>query len=130
MDDWDPVFSELKKDLTAFVAQKKGTQVIPEFNNKNKNTTTLYTNLSSGENFGWGVCSKYFKKELAQKLNIVSIDEHEELVKAGKVNGPVFHAINAEDFSSIFPVKGTKNIGYTFFEYELSDEAVRKSCRL
>ncbi len=94
---------------------------------KNPESRSLYLGLTSGENFGWGVCSKYLKKELSQKIDIINIDEREDIARAGKVDGTVFHALNNNDFSGLYPVRGTKNIGYTFFEYELSDAAVKNS---
>ncbi len=95
--------------------------------NKETKSETLYLGLTSGENFGWGVCSKYLKRELSNKTNIINIDEHEELVKTEKVNGTVFHALNNRDFRGLHPVRGTKNIGYTFFEYELNEAAVKNA---
>ena len=87
----------------------------------------LYLSLSSGENYGWGICSKYLKKELSHKIKIINIDEHEEIIKKGKTNGTIFHALNNSDFGGLHPVRGTKNIGYTFFEFELNEEAVKNA---
>ncbi len=87
----------------------------------------LYLGLTSGENFGWGVCSKYLRKELSNKVNIINIDENEYLNQSRNVKGTVFHALNNHDFSGLHPVRGTKNIGYTFFEYELNDAAVKNA---
>ncbi|MFZ0452251.1 MAG: tetratricopeptide repeat protein [Ignavibacteriaceae bacterium] len=126
--DWSSVFTDLKKDLISFVKNKN--QNDSKFINIDKSFTSLnslYLGLTSGENFGWGVCSKYLKKELSNKTNIINLDEHEELIKNGKINGTVFHALNNHDFSGLYPVRGAKNIGYTFFEYELSDAAVSNS---
>ncbi|MEJ2613822.1 MAG: tetratricopeptide repeat protein [Ignavibacteriaceae bacterium] len=126
--DWDSVFLELKKDLIAFVKNKnQNNSEVINFNDSNTSSNSLYLGLTSGDNFGWGVCSKYLKKELSKKENIVNIDEHEELIKTGEVNGTVFHALNNQDFSGLHPVRGTKNIGYTFFEYELKDAAVKNA---
>ena len=126
--DWNSVFLELKKDLVSFVKNKN--QNDSKLNNIDRSFTSLnslYLGLTSGENFGWGVCSKYLKKELSNKINIINIDEHEELIKTRKVNGSVFHALNNHDFSGLYPVWGTKNIGYTFFENELSDAAIKNA---
>ncbi len=125
--DWDSVFVKLKKDLVELVNNKKIKNNGWELSAQNENNQKIYLGLTSGENYGWGVCSKYLKSELSKKLNVINIDEHEELVKAGKVNGTLFHALNNLDFSGLFPVRGTKNIGYTFFEYELSENAVKNA---
>ena len=137
--DWNSVFIEMKKDLSIFMKNKKNE--LTNFNNTNSekvldenlsgqpvaNEKTIYLGLTSGENFGWGVCSKYLKKELSQKVNIINIDEHKELLGIREVDGPVFHALNNNDFSGLYPVRGKKNIGYTFFEYELNDSAVKNA---
>jgi len=139
INDWDSVFKILKKDLSVFVEntnqlKNKNSKALLDDDLKRHKpgflsgvNNKLYLGLTSGENFGWGVCSKYLKKELSKKLNIINIDEHEELIKTGKADGTVFHALNNNDFSGLHPVRGTKNIGYTFFEFELSNEAVRKA---
>ncbi len=137
--DWHSVFHRLKKDLTAYVKAKRPAAAgMPEITGLSQGLNTsqikhtscsndLYLALTSGENFGWGVCSKYLKKELALKTRIVNVEEHQELYNKGRVNGTVFHALNNNDFSSLHPVRGLKNIGYTFFEYELSDTAVKNA---
>jgi tetratricopeptide (TPR) repeat protein len=129
LDDWDQVFSRLKKDLISFVEQKKGIQSRSKLDKINLNTSTLYTNLPSGENFGWGVVSKYFKKELSQKLEVINLDEHEEIVKTGKVDGTVFHILNNTDFNGLYRVRGIRNIGHAVFEYELNDLAIKNARR-
>ncbi len=125
--DWKSVFTTLKNDLTDFVAKKKKEIIKNESGYPDLKTNTIYLGLTSGENFGWGVCSKYLKKELSHKINIINVDENPELVIAGKVNGTVFHTLNNNDFSSLQPVRGAINVGYTFFEFELNDEAVKNS---
>lgn len=86
----------------------------------------LYLGLSSGENFGWGVCSKYLRAELSQKIKIENLDELQNIKNKSILEGPVFHALTP-DFDSLFPIRGTKNYGYTFFEYELSDSALKNA---
>ena len=126
--DWNSVFFKLKKELVAYIKEKNKTSnkvfnIYGSFISRDN----LYMDLTSGDNFGWGVCSKYLKKELSNKINIINVDENEELIKTGKVNGTIFHALNNNDFSGLHPVRGKKNIGYTFFEYELSDAAVKNA---
>lgn len=126
--DWNSVFVELKNDLVSFVKNKNQNE--NKFVNTNRAfvaSDNLYLGLTSGENFGWGVCSKYLKEELSKKITIINVDEHEDLIKTGKVNGTVFHALNNNDFSGLYPVRGKRNIGYTFFEYELNDAAVKNA---
>ena len=125
--DWDSVFLRLKKDLIELVNNKKLNVSRLGISAVNKNDQKLYLGLASGENYGWGVCSKYLKRELSKMLNIINIEEHAELLKTGEVNGTMFHALNNNDFSGLYNVKGNKNIGYTFFEYELSQKALKNA---
>lgn len=81
--------------------------------------------LSSGENFGWGVCSNYLKKEITKKMPAEIFDGAKETVR--NVEGIVFHAMTSVDAKSLFNVRGSVNVGYTFFEYELKDEALKNS---
>jgi tetratricopeptide (TPR) repeat protein/glycosyltransferase involved in cell wall biosynthesis len=88
---------------------------------KNKRSNTLYLGLSSKDNFGWGIVSKYLKKELSKALKTINIDEHLELVNANKIKGKIFHLLTDVNFYSIFPVRGDINIGHTAFENEITE---------
>lgn len=100
------------------------------FCNKLKNTNltdidkedrnNLYLALSKGENFGWGVCSKYLKKEVSKLYKYVyEWDFEAEKDEETRVKGKVFHALTGIEFNSISKLRGTENYGYTFFENEL-----------
>lgn len=61
---------------------------------------TLYLGLSSGENYGWGVCSKYLIKELPKFINIKNADE---LNPSEKINGIFFNALIDINFNPLYP---------------------------
>ncbi len=79
----------------------------------------IYLALTAGENFGWGVCSKYLKKELRKWMKITTVDK---LPEENKIfDGKSFHALTGIDFESIQPwFRSEDNYGYTFFESELN----------
>lgn len=107
--DWKSVLEEVEKELKIFVRLKTSEE-----------KKTLYTGLAKGNNFGWGVCSNYLKRELSKKINLMSIDEDENLQNSTTIDGTVLHALIDIDMNSLYKVRGSKNVGYAFFEYELT----------
>jgi len=95
----------------------------------NENVFPLVLVLPKGENYGWGVCSSYLRKELGNKTNVFSL-EYDDWGENGNkyIPGLVFTSIGAESLDLIYPVKGKINVGYTFFERDLSTEAVNNAC--
>ena len=112
----------VRKDLT-FVLKKQKVLVkhIPQEKPK------LHIALTQGENFGWGVCSKYLKKELSKKIEIVDVETAEEFQGKSQIEGKVFHALKNGSFEPLHPIWGTENYGYTFFENELTPLEVENS---
>jgi glycosyltransferase involved in cell wall biosynthesis len=80
----------------------------------------LHLALAQGDNFGWGVCSHYIEQELRR------LDVPIEVVDGNTpafVDGTVFHALANRDFESLHSTRGSRNIGYTFFENELTEQS-------
>ncbi|MBI2419139.1 MAG: tetratricopeptide repeat protein [Ignavibacteriales bacterium] len=80
--------------------------------------------LTSGENFGWGVCSKYIVKHLSATTPVSVL---------GAVDIPgldqrtIFHAIQNNKLEPLHSVRGKVNIGYTFFEFLLDSDSTRNA---
>jgi Flp pilus assembly protein TadD/glycosyltransferase involved in cell wall biosynthesis len=91
------------------------------------NAAPLYLGLSGGENFGWGVCSKYIKKEFQKIVPFTNIDENPELIAGAKVTGTVFHAMKSVNLEPLYNVFGDYNVAYTFFENEPSDKSIENA---
>jgi hypothetical protein len=84
--------------------------------------------LSKGENFGWGVCSKYLRNEVSKLYkNVFEWDFEREGDKSTMVKGKVFHALSGIEFESLSKLRGTENYGYTFFENEILPVSVENS---
>lgn len=82
--------------------------------------TTLNLALAKGKNFGWAVCSQYIEQELRQlDLPLQMIDES----SPAEVPGTVFQALVDRDLNPLHATRGFRNIGYTFFENELTDQS-------
>ncbi|MFA3783813.1 tetratricopeptide repeat protein [Melioribacteraceae bacterium 4301-Me] len=127
--DWSNVIEEIKSELLNLIEIKFDKKDFINFTKPNNNN--LYTNkilnlaLVNGENYGWGVCSKYLKKELSKKISIRNLDTNN--YRSTKIEGDVFHALKNIDFESVSEIRGDRNFGYTFFESELTDKAVQNS---
>lgn len=88
----------------------------------------LYLALSKGENFGWGVCSKYLNKGVSKLYqNTIQWDFENDTEETNYINGKVFHALTSLEFESITTLRGTENYGYTFFENELNDKSIENA---
>ncbi len=131
--DYDGVFELINNDLDLLVLSKKNGSIgessfIPKMNEVKtyQIDEPLYLAMSKGDNFGWGVCSKYIKKELSKKIDVIDLyDGEKSSIK--NIQGNVLHAIAGLDFNKIFDVKGKKNFGYTFFENELTNTSIVNS---
>ncbi len=131
--DYDGVFERINNDLDLLVQSKKNGSVgessfIPKMNEVKtyQIDEPLFLAMSKGDNFGWGVCSKYIKKELLKKIDVIDLyDDEKSSIKS--IQGNVLHAIAGLDFNKIFDVKGKKNFGYTFFENELTNTSIENS---
>jgi len=78
--------------------------------------------LPEGQNFGWGVCSDYLYRELKNLTEVHRFGGSEQ--EEGSIDGVVFHAMQNHDLKSLYKIRGTKNVGYIFFENELPENAV------
>jgi tetratricopeptide (TPR) repeat protein/glycosyltransferase involved in cell wall biosynthesis len=114
--DWAPCIAEIKTALSRAAAQLT------------TSPRTLIFALTSGENFGWGVCSKYLTKETQKRRELLSIggDTPDSLPE----NATIFHALRGADLKTLSQCRGKINVGYTFFENELNDDSVTEGRKL
>ena len=117
---------------------------------------TIYAVLPMGSAHGWGVCGKYLSRELARladvrlvaepfDLNTVGDEldfydllplvatgaERERLLAPAAVGAPVLNYIPGKELAPSLPnLRGTRNVGYTFFEENLLPaESIRNAAR-
>jgi len=123
--DWESVVENIKVELKKLA----GFEDVECLDNAVKNTTTknsIYLALTKTDYFGWGTCSKYLRQELKHKIDFVDIVE-ESVSEYKTISGTVFHAISDLNFNTHLNVRGTKNIGYTFFEMEPNEKTIANS---
>lgn len=120
--DWVSVIQKVNDDLTFLINSDSFSEI------KSQKEESLFLALSKGQNFGWGICSSYLKKELSNIMsNIIDINEDESIISQGLLRGKVIHAIKGLSLESLINVRGIENFGYTFFENELSAESFKNS---
>jgi glycosyltransferase involved in cell wall biosynthesis len=91
---------------------------------------TLFLGLVKGDGYGWGVCSRYLIAELSRIRPIHVLTERDGTASEAHLNGPLFQAIADIDFHPVFPqARGRRNVGYTFFENELSAVSLENAKR-
>ena len=91
---------------------------------------TLYLGLVSGENYGWGVCSRYLIDELSRFITCRVLNSDDGSDRNPALDGMLFQAITGIDFFPMFEAaRGRQNIGYTFFENELNSKSIENASR-
>ncbi len=76
---WREVFEKIERELKNEIVKShrlmdnsgSNKQIVKE---KRPGHDVLYLGLSSGENFGWGVCSKYLRKELRNFIKTIDVE--------------------------------------------------------
>jgi len=128
-ENWGSVVAEVREEILSSNKYQVSSNEKPETGFRTAASgTRLYLALSAGENFGWGVCSKYLNREVPKlRANTEVWNFLEKGNIEAKVEGTVFHALTGLEFESLSKLRGAKNIGYTFFENELNDLSVLNS---
>jgi glycosyltransferase involved in cell wall biosynthesis len=91
----------------------------------------LYLGLVPGNNYGWGVCSSHLIRELSAIVPCHVLNEADGTAADGRLDGVLFQALTGIDFFPMFPeARGRRNVGYTFFENELSGRSIENAARL
>ncbi len=80
---------------------------------------TLFVALPSGQNFGWGICGYYLKKEISKRVKTKFPEINSE--SGAELPGKLFTALTNVNFKSFIKARGIENYGYTFFENNLTD---------
>ena len=85
----------------------------------------IYLGLVKGENYGWGVCSRYLIEELPKLRPVKVISDQDSTSNNSNLPGPVFQALTNVTFEPLFEnARGIQNFGYTFFENELTGQSL------
>jgi len=132
---WKSVIDEVAYDLQTMVKSKEDKSIVikthsfpTEFRNtKSEKDIPLYLGLSRGDNFGWGVCSKYLRSGLSGKVETIDLDKMKVIEQNVVLPGNVFTAIKNNSLEGLYHSKGIKTYGYTFFENELTKTSLENA---
>ena len=91
---------------------------------------TLFLGLSSGKNFGWGVCSQYLIQELSTLTRTHVLNDADGSATNNHLPGKLFVGLTDVQFCPLYDrARGRENYGYTFFENELLADSVENAKR-
>jgi glycosyltransferase involved in cell wall biosynthesis len=98
--------------------------------NKNAVRQKLYFGLFGYQNSGWGVCRRYLMKELTGIIDLHVLQNEADADCNVGLDGMLFQGLKDADFMPFFTrIRGTRNIGYTFFEKELTQASIENARR-
>ena len=93
-----------------------------------QNSQPLYLGLQGGKNYGWGVCSHYLIQELSKFIPVCVLNANDTADNHVDVPGTLFQALrNVNLVSLLETARGKENVGYTFFENELTELSVENA---
>ena len=88
----------------------------------------IFMGLVKGENYGWGVCSRYLIEEISKLYPVAVINNEDGSDQNDNLPGVLFQALVNVNFDCMFPnARARSNIGYTFFENELSAQSIQNA---
>jgi glycosyltransferase involved in cell wall biosynthesis len=90
----------------------------------------LHLGLVQGDGYGWGVCSRYLIQELTRHRAVAVLSPDDGSSGHAPLPGVLFQALKNVDFDPMFPkAQAERNLGYTFFENELTKRSKENAKR-
>lgn len=85
----------------------------------------LYLGFVPGENFGWGICSRYLIRELSKKVrtSLVLNQANQQRYFPSKL----IQSLVNQHLDGLLKARGEENYGYVFFENELTERSIENS---
>jgi glycosyltransferase involved in cell wall biosynthesis/Flp pilus assembly protein TadD len=89
----------------------------------------LYYAGQPGSGFGWGVCNRHLLAELSKLAEVRSLDSSHPIFQSNALPGDLFMPLRGSVFTPYSTARGRHNLGYCFFENELTAESVENARR-
>lgn len=89
----------------------------------------LYFAGQPGSGYGWGICNQHLLTELSRLRPVTLLEPHHPDWRSPNLPGDLFTPLMDHDFNPATPARGRRNFAYTFFENELTDQAVANAPR-
>jgi glycosyltransferase involved in cell wall biosynthesis/GT2 family glycosyltransferase len=124
----DVLLANRKKFIEKWHPQATAPKSRPKITTAARTPERLYLGLSKGDNFGWGVCSRYLIRELSKKVPAQVLNPNNGNHNNPALKGKLFQALKDVHFNPMFEhARGKENYAYTFFENELTHASVENA---
>ena len=126
--DWAGVLAQVQaalRDLTRRTDKSPPAPAPPQA----PSASPLYFAGQPGSGFGWGVCNRHLLAELSKLLEVRPLDAGDPLCQSSELPGDFFTPLQGFDFTPCSPARGRRNLGYVFFENELTSKSVENARR-
>ena len=90
---------------------------------------TLFYGGQPGGTHGWGVCNRHLIQELGKLTTLTPLAEGSPLWTSTALPGNLFTPVGNHELAPVTPARGSKNLGYTFFEAEPNQRSVENAKR-
>jgi glycosyltransferase involved in cell wall biosynthesis/Flp pilus assembly protein TadD len=92
-------------------------------------SSPLYYAGQPGSGFGWGVCNRHLLAELSKLMEVRGLESGDPMFQSKSLPGDLFTPLQGSAFTPFSPARGPRNLGYCFFENELTSESVENALR-
>jgi tetratricopeptide (TPR) repeat protein/glycosyltransferase involved in cell wall biosynthesis len=90
-------------------------------------SSPLYYAGKPGSGFGWGVCNRHLQAELSKLVEVRNLDSGDPMFQSKALPGDLFTPLQGSALTPYSNARGRHNLGYIFFESELTSESVESA---
>jgi tetratricopeptide (TPR) repeat protein/glycosyltransferase involved in cell wall biosynthesis len=90
-------------------------------------SSPLYYAGQAGGGFGWGVCNRHLLVELSKLVEVRKLDGSDPMFQSTELPGNLFMPLQGSALTPCSMARGRRNLGYLFFEDELTPESVENA---
>ena len=126
--DWPGVIAQVEAALRDF-AQGKNPSPPVHAAPRIHSSSPLYYAGEPGDGFGWGVCNRHLLGELSKLAEVRRLGSGDPLFQSQELPGDLFTPLQGSDFTPCSMARGRRNLGYAFFENELTAASVENARR-
>lgn len=126
--DWPGVIAQVEAALRDF-ARGKDDRASGQAAPGVRASSPLYYAGEPGDGFGWGVCNRHLLGELSKLTETRRLSRSDPMFQSRELPGDLFTPLQGSDFTPCSMARGRRNLGYVFFENELTPASVENARR-